>query len=73
MISSAKEVILVADSTKFNRIAFARVAPLNILHQIVTDKPLEAKYAEAFAQLNISVHISDQIDNPQLESKSERE
>ena len=63
MIRSAKEVILVADSTKFNQIAFVRVAPLSILHQVVTEKPLEGNLMEAFTRLNISIHIADQIDN----------
>jgi len=73
MIRSAKEIILVADSTKFKKIAFARVAPLSILHQIVTDKPLIANIAEELARLRISIHVADQIDNNQLKSKLEGE
>jgi len=72
MIHSAKEVILVADSTKFNRIAFARVAPLDVLHQVVTDKPLQGNFAEAFAKLNIFIHLADQADVNLPESALER-
>jgi DeoR/GlpR family transcriptional regulator of sugar metabolism len=37
MIRFAKEVIVVADSTKFNHIAFTSVAPLKAVSKIVTD------------------------------------
>jgi DeoR family transcriptional regulator, fructose operon transcriptional repressor len=73
MIRSAKEIILIADSTKFNKIAFARVAPLSILHQIVTDKPLENNFTEELARLRISIHFADQIGNSQDNSKLEGE
>ncbi len=66
MIHSAKEVILVADATKFNRVAFARVAPLNILHRVVTDKPVEGELSESFKQLMIPIHVADQVNIRQL-------
>lgn len=37
MIRSAKQVILVADSSKFDKVAFAHVAPLTAIHTLVTD------------------------------------
>lgn len=39
MIKSAKEVIVVADMTKFDKVAFAYVAPFSAIHKLVTDRP----------------------------------
>lgn len=38
MIKSAKEIIVVADSSKFGKIAFAHVAPFSSIHKLVTDQ-----------------------------------
>ncbi len=50
MIESAKEVIVVADSTKFETVAFAHIAPFSSMHKLVTDSsppdPLAAKLEE---------------------------
>jgi DeoR family transcriptional regulator of aga operon len=37
MISAAKHVVLLADSSKFPTRAFARVAPLSAIHCLITD------------------------------------
>lgn len=58
MIRSAKEVILLTDSSKFNRVAFAGVAPLSVVHQIVTDRNLDAEMSARLTQLGIVVHIA---------------
>lgn len=58
MIRSAKEVILVADATKFDRVAFARVAPLSVVHQLVTDRAPEGPLLEAINALRMVVHIA---------------
>lgn len=42
MIQNAKEVIVVADSSKFNQIAFTSVAPLKVIRKIVTDTSLDS-------------------------------
>jgi DeoR/GlpR family transcriptional regulator of sugar metabolism len=51
MIRSAKEVILVADSRKFDQIAFARIAGLEAVAMLVTDQepgePLRAALKSA--------------------------
>lgn len=51
MIKNAKEVVLVADSSKFGRVAFTRIGPLSVVHQLVTDamppKPLFTALKEA--------------------------
>jgi DeoR family transcriptional regulator, fructose operon transcriptional repressor len=63
MIRSAKEVILVADSSKFNRVAFASVAPLSVVHQIVTDEGLEAGQRTELSRMGIVVHIAGQTES----------
>jgi len=41
MLRSAKEIIVVADASKFGQVAFAAVAPLNVVSRIVTDASLD--------------------------------
>jgi len=51
MLKNAKEVILVADSNKFSRIATVKIAPLNIANILVTDQlpppPLDEAHKSA--------------------------
>lgn len=41
MLRSAKEVIVLADASKFEQIAFASVAPIDVISRIVTDTSLD--------------------------------
>ena len=41
MVKSAKSVVLVADSSKFNQVAFTSIVPLSDIHTIITDKELD--------------------------------
>jgi len=43
MLRSAKETILVADASKFNRVAFTAIAPLSAVKTIVTDASLDTE------------------------------
>jgi DeoR/GlpR family transcriptional regulator of sugar metabolism len=43
MLKSAKEIILVADSSKFNRVAFTAIAPLSVVNRLVTDDGLNSE------------------------------
>ncbi len=58
LIKSAKEVILVADSTKFNKTSFAFVTHLSRIDQVITDETLPDEFSEFFKQNGISVHIA---------------
>lgn len=58
MLRSAKEVILVADSAKFNRTAFAAVAPLAAIHRLITDAPPPAPLAQALTEHGIEVIVA---------------
>ncbi|WP_040951618.1 DeoR/GlpR family DNA-binding transcription regulator [Gorillibacterium massiliense] len=46
MINIAKEVIIVADRSKFGKVAFSRIAGLDTVHTIVTDSKLPEVDAE---------------------------
>lgn len=58
LIRNAKEVILVADSSKFNRTAFAYVAPLKVVHRIVTDASLDPATMKKIENRDIDLLIA---------------
>lgn len=53
MLNSAKEKILVADSSKFGEIAFTKVADWTEVTKIITDRKPEARWLDEFAKNNI--------------------
>ncbi|MFO7447858.1 MAG: transcriptional repressor AgaR [Ignavibacteriaceae bacterium] len=57
MIQISKEVILVADSSKFNKRNFVFIAHVNILHTIITDSGLSQETKASFENLGIKVII----------------
>jgi DeoR/GlpR family transcriptional regulator of sugar metabolism len=65
MIRSAKEIILVADASKFDRITFAAVAPLEAIHVLVTDRAPPPSLAARLKEAGVIVHIAGEA-NGQL-------
>lgn len=57
MIDIAKEVILVADSSKFNRRSLAFICPLNKIDIIITDDRLDTEYVKTLKGLGIKIII----------------
>ncbi len=55
IISNARSVMLVADSTKFRRSAPVRIADINQIHTFVTDIALPARVAEVCRSHGIQV------------------
>lgn len=53
MLQAAKEKILVVDSSKFGRTAFAKLGELSEVHKIVTDKQPSAQWLKEFGRLGI--------------------
>lgn len=53
MLEAAKERILVADSSKFGKTAFTKVADLNQIDKVITDRKPDRKWLEAFEQKGI--------------------
>ncbi|MEO6733066.1 MAG: transcriptional repressor AgaR [Ferruginibacter sp.] len=57
MIEISREVIVVADSSKFQRRGFAFIAPINKIHTVVTDKGILAEDKAKLEKAGIKVII----------------
>lgn len=55
-LNIATQKILVADSTKFDKISFARIGELSMIDIVVTDKRPTQEWEEMCTQLNTKVH-----------------
>ncbi|HRR90945.1 MAG TPA: DeoR/GlpR family DNA-binding transcription regulator [bacterium] len=55
MINSAKEIILVADSSKFGKVEYAGVAPIDKVNTVITDRDLDKGIAEGIQSLGINL------------------
>lgn len=58
MIRSAREVILVADHTKFGKQSTVKIADLDTVHCVVTDSQLPHEYAMALRDHQIDVRLA---------------
>lgn len=57
MIKNAKEVLVVVDSSKFERVAFAHVARFDALHHFITDAMPPDDLISALKNANVSIHV----------------
>jgi DeoR family fructose operon transcriptional repressor len=55
MISIAKKVIVVADHSKFGKVTFSQIAPLNVVHTVITDNLLPNEVAQKIRELGIEL------------------
>lgn len=55
MISAARQVVLVADSSKWGRTGFIKVAPLSAIHTVVTDTGLPDTARAALERLGVAL------------------
>jgi DeoR/GlpR family transcriptional regulator of sugar metabolism len=62
MIKNAKEVILVADSSKFEKIAFAFVAHFKDLHHFITDQEPPKELLAVIKSTNTTLHIVNDME-----------
>jgi DeoR/GlpR family transcriptional regulator of sugar metabolism len=58
MIRAGRQVILLADSSKWGRVTFAKVAPLSAIHTIVTDTNLPSDMRTAIERLGIQLILA---------------
>jgi DeoR family fructose operon transcriptional repressor len=58
MVDNAKEVILVADHSKFGRVTLGRVCGLERLAAVVTDAGIADRFVTAFAARRIKLHVA---------------
>jgi len=58
ILSTAKEVIIVADHTKFNRISTAQVCSFSSVHKIITDQKTPREMIAALVERGIEVIVA---------------
>ena len=58
MIRTAKQVILVTDSSKFNRVAFTAIAPIDVIDTVVTDRSVAPSIVSKLKDLDIDVILT---------------
>jgi DeoR/GlpR family transcriptional regulator of sugar metabolism len=58
ILKIGREVIIVADHTKANRVSTVLLAPLNTMHTLVTDAKVEKKFIQALKKQGIHVIIA---------------
>jgi DeoR/GlpR family transcriptional regulator of sugar metabolism len=63
MIQNSQNVILVADSTKFNTDAFCRVCGWEKINSIITDDKISDDYIKFFKEININYQIVSPVNN----------
>jgi DeoR/GlpR family transcriptional regulator of sugar metabolism len=57
ILKAGKQIIVLADHTKFGRAATVRLAPLESIHTIVTDKGTSQDFLDAFKQKGLSLVV----------------
>jgi len=55
LIERAKHVVVVADGTKVGRVAFARICPLSLVHELITDASAEPSELRRIAEAGVAV------------------
>jgi DeoR family transcriptional regulator, fructose operon transcriptional repressor len=58
LMAIARRVVLVADSTKFGRDSYVRVAPLSAVHAVVSDSWLAPAWQERIAESGSRLHLA---------------
>jgi len=56
MVARARQVIVVADSSKLGRHAFARVCPIDRVDVLVTDTSADSRTLGEFSEAGVRVH-----------------
>jgi DeoR family transcriptional regulator, fructose operon transcriptional repressor len=73
MVQSAKEVILIADPSKFEKVAFAQVAPLSAVHMLITTQLPPPPLHEAFEKAGVLFLIKSELDNDNFDKEQEND
>jgi DeoR family deoxyribose operon repressor len=60
MIRSARQIIVVADSSKFGKISVAHFADLGEVHTVITDEGISAEYREILRDMDIELIVAGQ-------------
>ena len=59
MIKAAREIILVADSTKIGRVSFAVLGPITLVNRLITDAGIGDEDRRAIEKMGIEVTIAE--------------
>jgi DeoR family fructose operon transcriptional repressor len=62
LLTISNEIIIVADHSKFGRIGFAHLCPMQAVHKLVTNKELDDKFKEFFFENNIKVYTPYEVE-----------
>jgi hypothetical protein len=62
-MACGQEVVIVADYSKFGRLALAKLCGLNEAHRLVTDSALPEPYREILESAGVSIHLAP-LDEP---------
>jgi len=73
MIKNAKEVVLVADSSKFQRTTFSFVADLNEINHLITDDTPPKDLMAHLKSHGISIHIVNKIGEQPTKYRGDRD
>lgn len=57
ILKSGREIVIVADHTKINRVATVLLAPLNSMHTFVTDSAADRKFIQALKKQEINIVV----------------
>ncbi len=58
MLRSAKECIVVTDSSKLGRIAFAAVGPISVMHTLITDNKADPAIVSRLEEMGVRVIVA---------------
>ena len=58
MLRSAKECIVVTDSSKLGRIAFAAVGPISVMHTLITDDKADPAIVSRLEEMGVKVIVA---------------
>lgn len=61
LIKTARQIIVVADSSKFERTTFASICPISAVNTIVTDSGISKTKVQALRQAGIQVLIAEKL------------
>ncbi len=59
MIKAARDIILVADSTKIGRVSFAVLGPLSLVNRLITDAGIRDEDRSAIEKMGIEILIAE--------------
>jgi DeoR/GlpR family transcriptional regulator of sugar metabolism len=63
MMSCGQQVVIVADHTKFGRLALARVCGLDAIDQVVVDSGLTAEHRMMLEQAGLTIHVAPVVES----------